>query len=253
MIPPSPALSVRGHRRPILALAFLSLFLLGTPSTQAADGKTDKTTKPAWQWTLEERLAKRFDPKELRVRAAAYAAELDAHRDKSGKLWGEDEIPGWTSRTPDAYPIRGDKNPELFLPRGLFVHLLNSTFPAEGYDTSEYRGMIEERAVALGFGSDLWTRLRKVAAPVLDLERKREKLARENPSAIVLKEGTEMDDDDIVLCRAEAQALVQAEAEFGKEPFLRLLYQAVTPSLHTSDTLYEGIAEHQRYLERGCP
>lgn len=46
MTPLSPALSARGDRRPILALAFLSLFLPGTQSTQAADGKTDKTTKP---------------------------------------------------------------------------------------------------------------------------------------------------------------------------------------------------------------
>jgi hypothetical protein len=234
-------------------LAFLSLFLSGTQSTQAADGKTDKTTKPAWQWTLEERLAKRFDPEAMRVRAAAHAAELDAHRDKSGKLWGEDDIPEWMRHRTDVAVLKGALNPELFLPRELFIYLLMSAFPAEGYDTNEYKRMIEDRAAALGFGSDLWTRLRKVAAPVLALERKREKLARENPSAIVMKEGTEMDDDDIVLCRAQAQALAQAEAEFGKEPFLRLLYQAVTPALQTSDTLYEGVAELQSYLERGCP
>jgi hypothetical protein len=232
-------------------LAFLSLFLSGTQSTQATDGKIDKTTKPAWQWTLEERLAKRFDPEAMRVRAAAYVAELDAHRDKSGKLWGEDDIPEWVRYRTDVAVLKGSISPELFLPRELFIYLLSSAFPAEGFDTSEYKGMIEDRAAALGFGRDLWTRLRKVAAPVLDLERKREKLARENPSAIVMKGGTEMD-DDIVLCRAQAQALAQAEGEFGKEPFLRLLYQAVTPSLQTSDTLYEGTAEHQRYLERGC-
>lgn len=252
MTPPSPALSVRGHRRPILALAFLSLFLPGTQSTQAAEGKTYETTKPAWQWTLEERLAKRFDPEAMRARVAAYAAELDAHRDKSGKLWGEDDIPEWMRHRTDVALIKGALNPELFLPRELFINLLMSAFPAEGYDTSEYKRMIEDRAAALGLGSDLWTRLRKVAAHVLVLERKREKLARENPSAVIT-EGTEMSADDIVLCRSQAQALAQAEAEFGKELFLRLLYQAVTPSLQTSDTLYEGTAEHKRYLERGCP
>ena len=38
---------------------------------------TKDPQKPAWQWTTEERLAKRFDPETMKSRAASEAAEQE--------------------------------------------------------------------------------------------------------------------------------------------------------------------------------
>jgi len=237
-------------------LALLSLFLSGTQSIQAADGKTDKTPKPAWQWTLEERLAKRFDPEAMRARVAAKVAERAAYWKKleaegSSPLGDPEDFTDWSRRS-DRDVINGRTNPELFLPLELFTYLLADAFPPGGIDASESRRTIEERAAALGFGSDLWTRLREVASPVLEIERRREELAKSNPSAIRTKEGAEMDETDLAFCRARAKAMAKAEAEFGKEPFLRLLYEVTITSTEVVYDTYEGIAEHRRYLEEGC-
>ncbi len=250
-----PAQRNRGRSHPILALAVLPLFLLSIPSAKATDGKAAKPAKPAWEWTLEERLAKRFDPEAIRARVAAKAAEETAFRKRleaegSSPLGDAKDSADWSRRS-DLDVLTSRTNPELFLPGELFVHLLIIGFPPGEDDPSESRRTVEERAAALGFGSDLWERLRKVAAPVLEIERKREELAKTNPSAVVSKEGGEMDADDVTFCRLRAEALAKAEVEFGKEPFLRLLYEAAAPT-ETVYELYEGIAEHRRYLEGGC-
>lgn len=54
-----------GVRRTALALA---AFLLGGSAVAAS--KPGKPHKPAWQWTLDERLDARFDPEVMKVRDA---------------------------------------------------------------------------------------------------------------------------------------------------------------------------------------
>jgi hypothetical protein len=249
---------LRGCRRSTtIVLTLAAMALAGAHLAKAEEAKVKvKPEKPAWQWTLDERLAKRFDPEARRARVAAKTAEETAYQkrlDAAGSF-PLDGAGGFVeeSRRRDIDVINGRKNPELFLPVELFTYLIQDAFPPEGVDPSEYRRMVEERAVALGFGSDLWTRLGKVAAPVLRLERQREELAKRNPSGVRVKKGAEMDDSDLVLCRARAEALAQAEAEFGKESLFRLLYQATITSTEVVYDLYGGMEEHQRYLEGGC-
>jgi len=152
---------------------------------------------------------------------------------------------------PTTDSIDGAKTPELFLSFELFSYLLDSTFsPDQPQD--EVRRRIETRAAALGFGADLWNRLAKSSEPFLKMERQRQRLAKTEPPSSGMAENGEMSDQKLLLCRARAEALVAAKAEFGEEPFLRLLYEVVAPSLHVTYIVGEATASHLRFLEEGC-
>ena len=229
----------------------LGLGLLGQSAlSQTPQGvKVKKIKKPAWQWTLDERLAARFDPAAMETRQARKLAEHEAHQ-AARRARGIPEDPLFDGFEPSPNSIEGSENPELFLPHELFNFLLITCLPPEGDSYSRRR--IEQRAAALGFGRDLWTRLEKSAEPLLDLDRKRHKLAME-----VLRTGAEVPEveDGNLRCRLRAEALSAAKAEFGREAFLRLLYEAVAPNTGISgspDQNMEELAKSLRYQEEGC-
>ena len=204
--------------------------------------------KPAWRWTVEERIAGRFDPEAMKVRAA----EQDKERAWAKRVPVADSDPLFSipaaSDTPSKMSIEGKQTPELFLTWELFTSLLNRAFPPGGEFAEPLRRPIEERAVALGFGRDLWPRLEKVAQPLLKLEAEQERLPPSSP-----KDGYEMDARSIRICRARAEAIAAAEAEFGREAFLRLLYEAVAPDVRLDYFgVDSGLADHLRFLEEGC-
>lgn len=116
----------------------------------------------------------------------------------------------------------------------------------------ESQKIIERRAVALGFGRDLWKRLEKAAAPYLELQRADERRARAKLSPPRPRVGLEMDSDAILYCRARARAFAAAKSEFGAESFLRLLYIGVTPGLAISYVVKDGLADQLRFIDGGC-
>jgi hypothetical protein len=185
----------------------------------------------------------------MKARASEQAAEQKAlrkfiPRDESDPLW---QIPEDSAPT---MLIEGRRTPELFLTWELFNSLLSRAFPRGGESAEPLRRPIEQRAAALGFGRDLWPRLRKVAEPLLKLEAEQERLRR-SPS--VPASGYKLDAWSIHLCRVRAQAIADAKAEFGEEAFLRLLYEALAPEVQL---LYGAVdpelADHLRFLEGGC-
>lgn len=204
---------------------------------------------PAWQWTVEERLAKRYDPKAMAARAAEEAEKEKAFRERNPEL-AEDPLfktdyPG----RPPVENIDGAKTPELFLVWELFTFFLERDLPVNGSIHEYDRQRIEQRAAALGFGHDLWTRLEKATAPFNELRRE----ARLQPSRFgKSKLGFAMDPEDLLLCRVRAEAIDAAKAEFGEEAFLRLLYEAVAPEHAITGMLAPGLAEHLRFVEGGC-
>lgn len=217
--------------------------------SEAAARREELARKPAWKWTVEERLAKRFDPEGMAARERERVAEREAHRARIPSSTGS---PLFDFEEPADGPrsdrIDGRKYPELYLPFELFIVLLDHGFPPDGQYTSELRGPIEERAAALGFGQDLWPRLEKAAAPLLELHREDERLHRSAPtSAPDLKD----DGRSILFCHTRARAMAAAKAEFGEEPFLRLLYEAVAPDLQI-EFFPPGVAKDLHYLEAGC-
>ena len=229
-----------------LALGFLSH---GVPAQTPDIPRTQKIRKPAWQWTLAERLAARFDPAAMKARQARRLAEHEAHQ-AARRARGVPEDPIFDHFEPSPDSIEGKENPELFLPHELFNFLLITCFPPEGDLFS--RGRIEQRAPALGLGSDFWSRLGKISEPLLDLDSKRHKLAME-----AIRSGAEVPEVEgpYLRCRLRADALSAAKAEFGEEVFLRLLYEAVAPSIGISGSPDQDMAELDeslRYQEGGC-
>jgi hypothetical protein len=186
--------------------------------------------KPAWAWSLEERLAKRADPRDIALRAQRPKAQIPAQ--------------------PGLNVIDGKRNPELLFPTELFDALLEDGFPSTGLDYNSRRH-IDEAAAALGLGSDFWPRLQRTASAYLASQRDYEPLIRSKrgkgpESASSIKAA------QLGLCHARAEALRAAKAEFGEELFLRLLYEGMAPNIGLEFSIEEGQAELWRVREKGC-
>jgi hypothetical protein len=203
-------------------------------SQSAAMAATVHLHKPAWQWTLDERLAARFDP-------AAQAAREAAHRDVIARLHlgGPADI------------VDGKVAPELFLPSELFSHLLKVAFLEVGTLGSEPRRAIEERAAGLGFARDLWPRLETAAWPYLKLYGAHSRLFGSG-DALGGKGLLGQPSSQLADCRLRAEALATAKASFGEKPFLRLLYEAVAPTTRVSYTVNSISRAQARFIEEGC-
>lgn len=235
------------------AWGLLVLFWIGSVALPPAASQQDASVptvpkKEAWKWTLEERLAARFDPEALAAREAEHQAEQESIFRRFGDPL-EGELKNMKGPPATAEHLDGRKAPELFLPGELFTQLINHGFSPQGgnWDVRRSREPIEERAAALGFGRDLWVRLEKVAAPYLEL------LRESGPRRV----DQEISERDIRLCQLRTRVLEAAKVEFGEESFLRLLYEAVAPNALRVYILkgpdYRQHEEQLRSLEGGCP
>lgn len=209
--------------------------LLLLASQGLADAAKVHFRKPAWQWTLDERLAARFDP-------AAQAARKAAHRDVIAHL----------RLGSPADVVDGHETPELYLPTELFSHLLRVAFPAAGAEGALARRAIEERAAPLGFTPDLWPRLEAAVSPHLDLRLGSSKLFGHGP-ALGGKGLFGQPTGELALCRHQAEALAAAKAEFGEPAFLRFLYEAVAPTARLTYSVNWMSRAEARFIEQGCP
>ena len=215
-----------------LLTVFLAL-LLAPPG--AATAAAVHLHKPAWQWTLDERLAARFDP-------AAQAARQAAHRDALAGL----HLGG------PADMVDGRESPELYLPTELFNQLLDVAFLDLEFLGPERRHSIETRASSLGFKSDLWPRLEAAVSPYLKLRRTPYTLF--GSQAPLGGRGLfGQPSRELSLCHLQAEALASAKAEFGERAFLRLLYEAVAPTTRLSYTINSLSRAQAKYIEEGCP
>ncbi|HBL31113.1 MAG TPA: hypothetical protein DD490_30165 [Acidobacteria bacterium] len=203
------------------------------PAALAQEEKAWDDAKPAWRWTLEERMAKRFDPAEVEARAKK-AASLPRMELIAGEPVPE---PGTGSDS----PLNGTLNPELYTPGELYRTLIELTYPLPGDGPSVWREPIEEQAASLGFGSDLWWRLRRASDEYLALRLEDFRGAMAQKAAHGPVPGDE-------LCRARFEGLQAAYREFGRAKFLQLLYFSIATVSHAS------IAERDNLLrlEGGC-
>jgi hypothetical protein len=236
----------------VLGVTLMLLLISAAAAAQTADGPTKGSPpKPAWRWSVDERLARRFDPEAMKARAEARAAKLKEF-EKRFPAPPDDLFAGEVKNQQNVDTIEGETNPELFLNFELFDQLLEMVFPPNGMNQQETRRLIEERAVVLGFGQDLWDRLERVAAPFLKLQRREEQLARNGILPSRPADGTKMSPEALHWCRERARAIAAAKAEFGEEPFLRLLYAGVAPGFGITYVFDLGRGDRLRYVEGGC-
>ena len=239
------------HRRlqtlPILLAAGCLFIASGAKSQQALPEKGEQSRRPAWTWSAEERLARRFDSEAMEARAA----KRSAVREQMEKRFPDMAADSGPSRK-NVDSIRGDETPELFLQWELFDSLLDRGFSAEGLDQRETRREIEERAAALGVGNDLWQRLGRATSSLLSLQSEQFRRAMRSAHSSGQQKPDGWTGDDLLYCKTRAEAIAAAKAEFGDETFLRLLYEAVAPLVTRTYTVERGTAENFLYIERGC-
>jgi hypothetical protein len=111
------------------------LFLLGFPGSAAQNqAQAPGDSKPAWEWTDEERFAARFAPGAAASRAAAARVSLN------------------DGNTPIYDYVDGAKTPALLLPIELYRNFIPIMFDPE-FEASPTRKLIREKWRALNLPS----------------------------------------------------------------------------------------------------
>jgi hypothetical protein len=230
--------------RLFLAFTFLAALEVGALPQQpvlqtdpAAESAPPAAAKPAWKWTLEERLAARFDAEQQKKRNAADVAE--------GYTDWDDE---------HTVTIVGRTHPEVFLPWELFDQLLRSGLAEDLEVRQAMRSVIEERAVALGFGLELWDQLEQLGARFHQLKQQRLEDARRgvpSPTAgLSAEERLRLASEGP--CGVRAEAFAAALKLWGEEKTLRLLYEAVAPDAFVTTLRSANYPEELVFVGRGC-
>jgi hypothetical protein len=109
------------HRSFLFASAAMLVLLVGS-AAKAEVSKSGDIAKPAWEWTVDERLAQRFAPEAMEARAADHSSEERAFLNRFPEAAAdltETKETGFPRQVNDS--IEGNKTPELFLPFELFI------------------------------------------------------------------------------------------------------------------------------------
>lgn len=192
---------------------------------------TPMTGRAAWQWTLEERIALRSDPKAARERSRTGAPRVAATS---------------AAGLPHADVISGKTDPHLFMPTELFESVVTGAFLAEGW-----REVYAHDIVQAGLPKDFLETLGVITGAYLPLLREQHRLrssrlsAQERAVAIARLAALERE-----LCPARQEALAAARARFGVA-LDRFLYGPVARSRTMYfDRISDAAALEAR--EKGC-
>ena len=194
---------------------------------------TPMTGRAAWQWSLEERIALRSDPKAARERSRAGGPRVAAT-----------SAAGF--RAPHADTISGKTDPHLFMPTELFESVVTGAFLAEGW-----REVYAHDIVQAGLPKDFLETLGVITGAYLPLLREQHRVrssplsAQERAVAIARLAALERE-----LCAARQEALAAARPRFGVA-LDRFLYGPVARSRTMYfDRVSDAAALEAR--EKGC-
>lgn len=231
---------------PAVLLMVLSGFAARSdePQRRANPGNLPKI-KSAWEYSEDERLARRFDPESIRERALPEATEPYGARPRIESSAHSD--PG---KLPNV--IIGRRNPELFMPHELFVQLVIASIVEERRDT--FRDRLNPMISEIMPTEMFWSRLESASAPYTAL------LRRELDLAAGLKEASS-DDREVLLqqigtlqepqCATRADAIRAISAAVGEVPLLRVLYEGIAPTMAVSSSPQMS-ADDIRFIAGGC-
>ncbi len=225
-------------------VAILVLMIAGTATAPAAgqapasgaESAADEATtrKKPWEWTLDERIALRFDP--------ALIAEREKEERARKRAAGVEPLPD-PPQSPHNHGIDGDRNPELLLPHELLRSLISGFMPDDERRT-RWRESLRRDLVAAGFDEELfWAQLRSATSRYVD--------------TFVYPATGAIDDaasrERHALCREEFLALESARQVFGREQFDRFLYEAIAPRTRAASvTNAPDPAAELRFFAGGC-
>ena len=211
-------------------VALLMVVLIVTPiaifGADAAGAKAGKQRAP-WEWTVDERLAARFEPMAVRERQAARQASDLVRRDES-------------------VAVDGAKNPELLLPFELMTHFLMVPLtPADHRQATleRYRPFIE----TAGWDFDaFWDEVTAASTGYF--------AANERAVALHKQAGiteTQRRSASTAVCAARAAALTTLRQKFDPQQFDKFLYTSVAPYVKRQTPVTMTPAQLSR-IEGGC-
>ena len=203
--------------------------LLAISASASGEDRRPSKVRAAWEWTIEERVAARFDPDAARLRARAASA---------GRPDGS-----FVSSGPDSALVDGARNPELLMP----WEMLDLLFPIDERRRPEvharWRGDIER----LGWSPEaFWSVAEPIARDYVELVRvmlQDDSRAAADP----LQDGREL-----AACALRARTLEKLRTELGPG-FDRLLYEAVAPTISVAGgAATPDAAQLMLFIARGC-
>lgn len=198
-------------------------------STMVANPQADKQP---WQWSDEERLTARFDPRAMIERNEAYARSQVRAASSERRA----------ARPAMNYVIDGRRNPELLMRHELLEHLVRG-IGSNKADAEKYRRALAPSLGEVGLNAGtFWAELEAATSPYLSLRERFAARGRGYGRA-----------EEKALCAARADALSAAEKHFGPEKFDKLLYVGVAPYIiYTQSTTYPDATGRLRREARGC-
>lgn len=227
--------------RAVRLLTLSAFCVLTVPGWLTATPGQPSRIKPPEDWTLEERLERRFDPSQVVHRKQVEAS-------KSGQE-NEALVPD------DMNVVDGAENPEIFLPWELFDRLLALGFSPDAGSRTVWRKIFQPTLESLGFDATFWQTLEEVAQEPLRIRSRlhglREQIKKE-PQARQAELRAEMGKVGSGTCMERAAALSKAKEVFGAQRFQRLLYQGVAPHTKAVMPLDSSWMERLRWMEGGC-
>jgi hypothetical protein len=207
-----------------------------------------QAVKPAWEWSLEERIASRIDPALMRQRAEAHAADLNRDRTPAG---AQAHAAG---ARPIEFTVDGRRNPELLMPFELFGSVLRGVSPQF---SDHVRKQYREAVTSFGWKEEtFWHVLESAASDFfraqtesLSLQARLSTLSPPDHRELE----TKIEELAYKQCRLRAEALRQVRLQLGRETFDRFLYSAVAPQVSIGSRIPVGDeAGRLRFIEGGC-
>jgi hypothetical protein len=194
-----------------------------------------------WKWTLEQRLAARFDPHARAARVADPRAK------------GVQAMSAFGPVPSDV--IDGSKHPELFLPTEIFEHFVWLAYTLE---SPLWRESMRDRSPDILRTDAEWRDLDAIVAPYANsLKRDGELLKIEDRSSAPKRREIERERANIqaTRCSLLRDAFRGARARFGKERFDRFLYTVPTvgfASSYAPENDFEKDRERVLQIEERC-
>lgn len=228
---------------------FVGIALLIGLGVQAQEKKP--ATKAPWEWTIEERLAERYDPVKVEERRLL-AVEKALHQDP--------RLENRTIHDPHRAFIDGSETPELFMPFELFSGMIDKAFLADPEYCAVYQEEVQALAGDFGKRDDLWPMIEMITAEVIAIKQDMRTLGRDpayhdinDERYVELRERRKA--LGLESCRARFVALQVAREHFGEVAFNRFLYEAIASTEHASyswDGENREMVETARYAAGGC-
>lgn len=193
--------------------------------------------KAPWEWTLEERLAKRLDPVARKRRVDVAVA---------GRNRADDNRP--------VDVIRGTSDPELLMLSEIYTTFMRVAYGYEDEIAREFRRDALNKAVVLGLPQDFLDVVERESEEFLRLQRRELELEERMygggtypPSA-----PSEIRNLRSAQCSVRAAAIRRLRQIFGVRKFDQFLYSAIAPGVFYDFLEPTPTAATLRAREEGC-